>query len=75
MKKGKWRNLRTLMISVFCLAALLWLAVRQFGVRPEELLELFITAGLVALLVIALAGIAALLWVGLRKLLRDWRGN
>ena len=73
MNKGKWRFLRTLVISVFCLAALLWLAVRQFGVRPEELLELFIAAGLAVLLVIAVAGIAALLWVGLRKLLRGPR--
>ncbi len=73
MRKAKWRSLRTLVISVLCLAALLWLAIRQFGVRPEELLELFIAAGLAVLLVIALAGIAALLWVGLRKLLRGRR--
>lgn len=70
MKKGKWRALRTLVISVFCLAALLWIAVRQFAVRPEELLELLLATALVVLLVIALAGVAALLWVGLRKLLR-----
>jgi len=73
VNKGKWRFLRTLVISVFCLAALLWLAVGQFGVSPEELLELFFTAGLVVLLVIAMAGIAALLWVGLLKLLRGRR--
>jgi uncharacterized membrane protein YbhN (UPF0104 family) len=73
MKKAKWRSLRTLVISVFCLAALLWLAVRQFGVSPEELLELFVVTSLVVLLVIALAGIAALLWVGLRKILRGRR--
>lgn len=73
MRKAKWRYLRTLAISVSCLAALLWLAVRQFGVRPEELLELLIAAGLAVLLVIALAGLAALLWVGLRKRLRRRR--
>jgi uncharacterized membrane protein YbhN (UPF0104 family) len=73
MKKGKWRSLRTLVISVFCLAALLWIAVRQFAVRPRELLELLLATALVVLLVIALAGVAALLWVGLRKLLRGRR--
>ena len=73
MKKAKWRYLRTLLVGVFCLAALLWIAVRQFAVSPEELLQLLLATALVALLVIALAGFAALAWVGVRNLLRGRR--
>jgi uncharacterized membrane protein len=46
------------------------MAVDQFGVSRQEMLELMLVTGLVVLLVIACAGTAALVWVGLRKLLR-----
>ncbi|MCB1675519.1 MAG: hypothetical protein H6985_20145 [Pseudomonadales bacterium] len=70
MNRPARRYVRTIVIGVFSLAALLWIAVRQFGVSPRELLDLLMATGLVVLLVIGLAGAAALLWVGLRKLLR-----
>lgn len=70
MKKPARRYIRTILIGTFSLAALLWIAVRQFGVSSRELLELLLVAGLVVLIVIVLAASAALVWVGLRKLLR-----
>jgi Zn-dependent protease len=73
MRRPARRYVRTLLIGTFCLAALVWMAVRQFGVSPRELLELFLATGLVVLMVIGLAGGTALVWVGLRKRLRDRR--
>ena len=70
MKRPARRYIRTIIIGVLSLAALLRIAVRQFGVSPRELLDLLVATGLVVLLVIGLAGATALLWVGLRKLLR-----
>jgi DNA-binding transcriptional regulator of glucitol operon len=75
MKKPAWRYLRTFLIGTFCVCALAWIAIRQFGVSPRELLELLLATGVVVLLVIAMAGGAALLWVGLRKFLRGRRGD
>lgn len=75
MKAGARRYLRTMLIGFFSLAALLWIAVKQFAIRPEELLELLLASGLLVLLVIALAGSATLAWVGLRKLLRGRRDD
>jgi len=69
------RYVRTTLIGTFALGALLWIAVRQFGVAWEELLELLLVTGLVVLLVIVSAGSAALLWIGLRKLLRRGTGR
>jgi hypothetical protein len=75
MSRAARRYFRTILIGTFSLAALVWMAVDQFGVSREELLELMLVTGLVVLLVIALAGTAALAWVGLRKLLRGDEGQ
>lgn len=73
MSKRDRRFVRSILIGTFSLAALVWMAIDQFGVRQEEMLELLITAGLVVLAVIIFAGGATLLWVGSRKLLRGRR--
>ncbi len=70
MNRSARRYVRTVLIGTFALAALVWMAVDQFGVSRQEMLELMLATGLVVLLVIVFAGTAALLWVGLRKLLR-----
>lgn len=70
MSRSARRYVRTIIIGTFALAALVWMAVDQFGVSRQEMLELMLVTGLVVLLVIACAGTAALLWIGLRKLLR-----
>ena len=73
MSRPARRYVRTLLIGTFCLAALVWMAVRQFGISPRELLELLLATGLVVLVVIGFAGGTALVWVGLRKRLRERR--
>lgn len=52
------------------MAALVWVAVDQFGITRREISELFLSTLLVLAAVIIAAGGAALLWVMLRKLLR-----
>ena len=75
MSKSSRRYVRTVIIGTFSLAALVWMAVRQFGVSWRELLELLLVSGLVVLLVIALAGSATLLWIGLRKIFKGGGGG
>ena len=75
MSRSARRYVRTIIIGTFALAALVWMAVDQFGVSRQEMLELMLVTGLVVLLVIAFAGTAALVWVGLRKLLRGGGGE
>ena len=75
MSRAARRYVRTILIGTFALAALVWMAVDQFGVSQEQMLELMLVTGLVVVLVIALAGTAALVWVGIRKLLRGDEGQ
>lgn len=70
MSRQTRRYVRTVLIGTFALAALVWMAVDQFGVSREEMFELAAATALVVLMVIAAAGSAALVWIGLRKLLR-----
>jgi Mg/Co/Ni transporter MgtE len=58
-------------LGVLALAALIWVAVEQFGIPHEEILSLFIASVLVLLVIVAAAAVGALLWVGLRRLRRD----
>jgi len=75
MSRSARRYVRTVLIGTLSLAALVWMAVDQFGLSREVMLELLLVTGLVVLLVIALAATAALLWVGLRRLLRGRGGD
>ena len=68
-RPGK-RYWRTLILGIMALAALVWAAVDQFDVSVEEVRELLLGTVLAVLLVICAAAVFALLWVGLRRLLR-----
>ena len=68
--KAARRYYRSIIISVMALAALVWVAVDQFDIAREEILELFVASLLALLLVVAGAGAAAFLWILLRKILR-----
>ena len=70
MSRARSRYYRSVIISVLALAALVWLAVDQFGIAREEIQELFLGSLLVVLLVVVAAGAAALLWVLVRKVMR-----
>lgn len=68
--KAARRYYRSIIISVVALAALVWVAVDQFDIAREEILELFVGSLLALLLVVAGAGAAAFLWIFLRKIFR-----
>jgi hypothetical protein len=68
-KQGR-RFFRTSLIGTFALAALVWMAMDQFGIARDEMLELLAVTGMVVGVVIAIAAGTAALWIGLRKLTR-----
>jgi len=70
MSKSGRRYYRTVVLGILAMAALVWVAMDQFGISRREISELFITTLLVVGLVIGAAGIMVILWMGLRKLLR-----
>lgn len=70
VSKSRRRFYRTILLGVLAMAALVWVAVQQFGIAPEELANLLLATVLLVLLVITVAGGVALCWVGLRKLCR-----
>jgi len=70
MNRGRRRYFRSVIISVLALAALLWVAVDQFGITSAEIRELLLASLLVLLLVIAAAAVAVAVWMLLRKLSR-----
>lgn len=69
MSKQGRRFFRTILIGTFALAALVWMAMDQFGIAGEEMLDLLLVSALVVGLVIIVAACVAGLWIGLRKLL------
>jgi alkylhydroperoxidase/carboxymuconolactone decarboxylase family protein YurZ len=68
-KQGR-RFFRTIVIGTFALAALVWMAMDQFGVERDEMLELLLVTAVVVGLVILVAACVAGLWIALRKVLR-----
>jgi hypothetical protein len=67
-KQGR-RFFRTIVIGTFALAALVWMAMDQFGVERDEMLELLLVTAVVVGLVILVAACVAGLWIALRKVL------
>lgn len=73
MSRVTRRYYRTILLGICAMAALIWVAVQQFGISRQEITQLFLGTVLVALLVIAGAALMTVLWVGLRRLLRRSR--
>lgn len=70
MSKANRRYLRTILLGTAALGSLVWVAVDQFGIPWEEMLELFLGIVLAVGLVIAAAGLFVGAWLGLRKLVQ-----
>lgn len=70
MSKSARRYVRTILLGVAALAALVWMAVRQFGIPLQEMLQLGLGAFLMVTAVIIAAALASLLLALLRKLFR-----
>lgn len=69
MNRANKRYYRTILLGVLAMAALVWVAVRQFGISRAEMSELLLGTLIAIGMVIVLAGLAVALWMGLRKLL------
>ncbi len=69
MTKAGRRYIRTLLLAVMAMAALLWAAVDLFDIPPEEIMTLFLATAVGAAGIIAAAALVVLLWIGLRKLI------
>jgi hypothetical protein len=67
VSRANRRYYRTIVLGVMAMAALVWVAMDQFGISRQELTGLFLGVVLVVVLVILCAGVIALLWVTLRK--------
>ena len=70
MNRASRRYYRTIVLAVLAMAALVWVAMEQFGISRQEMAGLFLGTVLVAAAVIASAAVMAGLWITLRKLLR-----
>ena len=56
MNRGYKRYRRTIFLAVLAMASLIWAAIDQFGVPPEEMARLFLySAGGVLLIILAAA--------------------
>ncbi|MEM8661787.1 MAG: hypothetical protein AAGF35_12960 [Pseudomonadota bacterium] len=53
------------------MALLIWVAVEQFDIPTETMLQLGLVTGLVMLMIISLAAVIAFVWI----LLRKWRSG
>lgn len=71
MSKANRRFYRTVVLGLIALAVLVWAAIEQFGIPLQEMSHLLLITLWVAGGIIVLAAVCALLWVGLRKLLRQ----
>ena len=70
MSRASRRYYRTIVLAVLTMAALVWVAMEQFGISRQEMAGLFLGTVLVAAAVIASAAVMAVLWITLRKFLR-----
>jgi hypothetical protein len=68
--KASRRFYRTTLLGLAAMGVLIWAAMDQFGISRGEMTQLFVGTLVAAGVTIVLAGLMALLWVGLRKLLR-----
>jgi hypothetical protein len=73
VSRGNRRFYRTLFLGIAAMGSLVWMAMDQFGISRGEMGEMFLGAVLAVGLVIGAAGVAVLLWVGLRRLLSGSR--
>jgi hypothetical protein len=69
VSSGNRRFYRTLLLGIAAMAALVWVAMDQFGISRGEIGELLLGAVLAVGMVIGAAAVVFLLWIGLRRLL------
>ena len=70
MSKARREYFRTVFLGTACLGVLLWAAIDQFGIDPDEILALFqlVVIGILGLIV--MAAVVAGVWTLLKRVLR-----
>lgn len=68
VSKNTRRFYRTTVLGILAMAALVWAAIDQFGLSPQEMGELFLGVVLVVVTVIAVAAFMVFLWIALRRI-------
>ena len=69
MGKKQRRYYRTIFLGLAAMATLVWAAMDQFGISRREIADLFLTTALAVGVVIGAAGVVAVAWIVLRRLL------
>lgn len=75
MSKANRRYIRTVVLAVAAMGTLIWAAIDQFGITPEEMLDLFLATAIGAGGIILAAGFVVSLWVVLKKLTTREQGD
>ncbi len=70
MARNSRRYYRTLLLGMAAMGTMVWFAVKEFDIPWPYMRDLLLTTVLVVAVVIVVAGLAAALWIGLRKLLQ-----
>ena len=67
MSKQSRRFIRSILLGCSALALLIWVAMDQFDIPSQTMLQLALITALVMLTIIVLAAVLAICWIALRK--------
>ena len=73
LRGRKRSHVRTVFLGICAMAVLLWAAVYRFNIPADILMAYFQGTLLVLAAVVGLSALAALVWVGLRRIRRGRR--
>ncbi|MFN2328491.1 MAG: hypothetical protein ABR612_06205 [Chromatocurvus sp.] len=74
-RRRRRSHVRTVFLGIGAMGVLLWASVYRFNVPTDVLKEYFYSTLVAMAAVVVLAGISASLLLGVRHLLRRWRGD
>tara|TARA_R100000005_G_scaffold5300_1_gene2589 strand:+ start:9066 stop:9284 length:219 start_codon:yes stop_codon:yes gene_type:complete len=66
--RSRRRYLRTLILGLLAMAALVWGAVDSFDIPLERIWDMFLMTLIVVVTLVLAAAAAAALWIGIRRL-------
>lgn len=66
----KKRYMRTFILALIACATLIWVAIDSFDIPPQQMLGFFLAIALGAAVIVALAALAVLCLVAVKRLLK-----
>ena len=73
MSAASRRYYRTIILGVVAMGGLIWAAIDQFDIAPQEMAELFLSVAIGGLAIIFVAALCVAIWSLLRRLLNRRR--